>query len=69
MPMARKSLLFRTASNRQDFGNGIGIDHTFSAKADYRDYHHKMTTYIGRIAGEAAKLDPHATAQTLSGDT
>src|SRR5262249_4721811 len=32
---------------------------------DYRDYFHKMTTYIGRIAGEAAKIDPTATARTF----
>ena len=42
----------------------VRADFTFSAKADYRDYHHKMTTYIGRIAGEATKLDPHADART-----
>lgn len=37
----------------------------FSAKADYRDYHHKMTTYIGRITGEAQKLDNNVTACTF----
>jgi hypothetical protein len=55
---------FQNASQRQNFGNGIWVDHTFSAKADYRDYYHKMITYIGRITGEAAKLDPTVTAQT-----
>lgn len=48
-----------------DVGNGIVANFMFSAKADYRDYHHKVKTYIGRIAGEAAKLDPAATAQTF----
>jgi ThiF family len=48
----------------QDLGSGIRADFTFSAKADYRDYHHKVTTYIGRIAGEAAKIDASATART-----
>jgi len=43
---------------------GVQADFTFSAKADYRDYHHKMTTYIARITGEAAKLDPNADART-----
>jgi Domain of unknown function (DUF6791)/ThiF family len=52
------------SSNRQDLGDGVVVDHMFSAKADYRDYHHKMTTYIGRIAGEATKIDPKVTAQT-----
>jgi uncharacterized protein DUF6791/ThiF family protein len=48
-----------------DLAPGMRADFTFSAKADYRDYHHKMTTYIGRISGEAAKLDPDATACTF----
>ena len=48
----------------QDFSDGVRADFTFSAKAAYRDYHHKMTTYIGRITGEATKIDPGATART-----
>lgn len=48
----------------QDLGDGIRADFTFSAKALYRDYHHKMTTYIGRIAGEAQVLDPSVSAAT-----
>lgn len=44
---------------------GVHADHTFSAKADYRDYHHKMTTYIARITGEATKVDPNADARTF----
>ena len=53
------------ASDRQDLGHGLTNVLTFSAKADYRDYHHKMTTYLGRIVGEAKKLDPTVTAQTF----
>lgn len=49
----------------QDMGNGIQADFTFSAKAEYRDYHHKMTTYIGRITGEARVINPSVTAQTF----
>ncbi|HXZ01112.1 MAG TPA: ThiF family adenylyltransferase [Stellaceae bacterium] len=49
----------------QDLAPGVRADFTFSAKADYRDYHHKMTTYIGRISGEAAKVDPNVTACTF----
>ncbi|MGO8843572.1 MAG: ThiF family adenylyltransferase [Methyloceanibacter sp.] len=49
----------------QDLAPGVHADFTFSAKADYRDYHHKVTTYIGRISGEAAKLDPNASACTF----
>jgi hypothetical protein len=52
-------------SGPQDLSPGIRANYTFSAKADYRDYHHKMTTYIGRIAGEAAKLDPNVSARTF----
>jgi molybdopterin/thiamine biosynthesis adenylyltransferase len=49
----------------QDLGHGLSQVLTFSAKADYRDYHHKMTTYLGRIVGEAQKVDPSVTAQTF----
>lgn len=49
----------------QHFSEGVRADFTFSAKAPYRDYHHKITTYLGRITGEATKIDPHATAQTF----
>lgn len=53
------------ASPRRDLGHGLTQVLTFSAKADYRDYHHKMTTYLGRITGEAPKVDPAVTAQTF----
>lgn len=43
---------------------GLHANHTFSAKAGYRDYHHKVTSYIARITGEANKLDPDADART-----
>lgn len=52
-------------SAAQDLGDGIQADFTFSAKADYRNYHHKMTTYIGRITGEAQVIDATAVAQTF----
>jgi hypothetical protein len=52
-------------SAAQDLAPSVRADFTFSAKADYRDYHHKIATYIGRIEGEAAKLDPNATARTF----
>jgi hypothetical protein len=61
----RKITAIEHSPSAQDFGNGVRADFSFSAKADYRDYHHKMTTYIGRIAGEATKLDPAATALTF----
>lgn len=56
---------FRHGSNRTEFGEDVVADHSFSAKADYRDYHHKITTYVGRINGEAVKLDPSADARSF----
>ena len=52
-------------SQPQDLGSDIRADFTFSAKAAYRDYHHKMTTYIGRITGEARVIDPTVSANTF----
>jgi len=60
----RKIESIANPSGPQSLGEGIQADFTFSAKADYRDYHHKMTTYIGRISGEAMVLDDKATPQT-----
>lgn len=56
---------FYNPSPPQDLGDGIRADHTFSAKASYRDYHHKMTAYIARIAGEASVIDPSVRPQTF----
>lgn len=61
----RKIITFENGSPPQDLGDGLRVDFTFSAKAPYRDYHHKMTTYIGRITGEAQVLEPGASAQTF----
>lgn len=61
----RKIRSIENGSAAQNLGNGVRADFMFSAKAQYRDYHHKITTYLGRIAGEATKIDPQATAQTF----
>lgn len=53
---------FQNPSPPQDLGHGVRVDFTFSAKAEYRDYHHQVTTYVGRIVGEACKIEPEATA-------
>jgi hypothetical protein len=58
-----KIVSIENPSAPQDLGHGIRADFTFSAKADYGDYHHKITTYIGRITGEATKIDADATAR------
>lgn len=60
----RKIHSIENGSQPQALYEGVRADHTFSAKADYRDYYHKMTTYIGRITGEASKLDSEADART-----
>lgn len=52
------------SSGPQDFGGGLRSDFTFSAKADYRDYHHKVLTYVGCITGEAAAINSDVTART-----
>jgi hypothetical protein len=66
-PCHNNGLKITTIANpsaAQNLGDGIQADFTFSAKSEYRDYHHKMTTYIGRITGEAQVIDPSVTAQT-----
>ena len=35
----------------------------FSAKADYRDYHHKVTTYTEILGREARLIEPNASAR------
>lgn len=58
----------RHQSGRQDLGNGIFADHSFSAKPKdgaYRDFHHKVQTYAGILGGPARRLDSSATAQTF----
>ena len=39
----------------------------FSAKADYRDYHHKVTTYVEILGREARLIDRGAAAQEGGG--
>jgi hypothetical protein len=52
------------SSGRQILADGLEVDHTFSSKpaSGYTDYHHKMTTHAGMLAGPAQVLDPAATA-------
>jgi hypothetical protein len=60
----RKITSIENPSTPPPLPGGLAATFTFSAKADYRDYHHKMTTYIGRITGEAQVIDASVTAQT-----
>ncbi|MCB1380025.1 MAG: ThiF family adenylyltransferase, partial [Alphaproteobacteria bacterium] len=54
-------------SGKQNLGNGLSVDHSFSAKPKdgYRDYHHKMATYAEMISGPARAIDPSATAKSF----
>jgi Domain of unknown function (DUF6791)/ThiF family len=52
----------------QQVAEGLSTSCTFSSKpiggAPYRDYHHKMTTYIAIVSAPAREVDPEATAIT-----
>jgi hypothetical protein len=56
----------RHQDGRQALGPNLSIDHSFSSKPPdgYKDYYHKMTTYVAIIANHAQAVDPSATAQT-----
>lgn len=56
---------FENPSGPTEIGGGLMSDFTFSAKADYRDYCHKMRAYLGWIVGEAQKLRPEVKAETF----
>lgn len=48
----------------KDFGSGLRTQHQFSSKPpeNYRDYHHKMVTYITMLLTPAQVLDPSVKA-------
>jgi hypothetical protein len=54
---------------RQAIQNELTVDFSFSAKPKpeekYRDYHHKMETYVAIISGPAQIIDPAVTAKTF----
>ena len=57
------------SSETKELAKGVVVNHMFSARPKdndlkYRDYHHKMTTYVAHISGPARVIDPSATAQT-----
>lgn len=53
-------------SKQKAICDGLAIDHSFSSKprGGFKDYHHKMTTYVAIISSHAVAIDPSATAQT-----
>lgn len=56
----------KSQSSQHAIGGGLVIEHSFSSKpaGGYKDYHHKMVTYVGIISSHAEAIDPSATAQT-----
>jgi hypothetical protein len=52
---------------RQELAEGLAVDFTLSSKPDggYRDYHHKMTSYLNMFMSHAHTLDPNAVAATF----
>ncbi len=49
----------------QALGKDLVVQHSFSAKAPYKDYYEKMSTYVSIISRHARVLDPSATASTF----
>ena len=57
----------RHSSNRQELGQGLWVDHYFSAKppeGNYRDFHHKVSHYAQVIGRCARRIDPGAVARS-----
>lgn len=56
----------RHGSGDQQLGPGLTVNHSFSKKPSggYRDYHHKMSTYVTMIERHAQKIDASVTART-----
>jgi hypothetical protein len=50
---------------RQTLCEGVVVDFRFSAKADYPDYHAKVTQYVEILSNPAKSLKPDATARTF----
>lgn len=55
----------RHQDNPTNLGHGLVARHGFSNKPEggYRDYHHKMTTYVAVISGPATTLSPGVSAR------
>lgn len=57
----------RNSTATQTVGEGVVVDHMFSAKpkaGNYDDFHHKMATYVAILERQAQILDETATART-----
>lgn len=55
-------------SGPQALAEGVAVQHSFSAKPEpegnYRDYYHKVSTYVAMFQGHARQIDPSVTAKT-----
>ena len=57
--------LIQEGVRKRSLSEWIPPAHQFSAKPDggYRDYHHKVTTYVDILSREARRISPDSTAQ------
>ena len=55
-------------SQVQTLAEGVVVRHSFSAKpqpeGNYKDYYHKVSTYVAMFQGPARQIDPSLTAKT-----
>ena len=56
------------SSNKQNFGPGLIVDHSFSCKPKdgYKNYHDKMDTYAMLISGPAQSIDADMSPKTFA---
>lgn len=56
------------SSKEQTLAEGVVVRHFFSAKPQpegkYKDYYHKVSTYVAMFQGPARQIDPSVTAKT-----
>ena len=67
-PDGSEILQIKHSSQPVDYGGGLIVQHSFSAKlrtGNYPDYHAKMTRYIDILSGPARALETEATARTF----
>ena len=64
----RELVEIQHSSQRQDLGDGITVNHSFSSKPKegYTDYHHKMTTYVSIIFTPARSIDPNTSPRPFA---
>ena len=62
-----KMVKIQHQSGKKQFDLDILTHHSFSSKpsGNYKDYYHKMTTYIAIISSPAHSIDPNVTAKTF----